>query len=104
MRGLISPSLFAALFTVTYAVLAIKDWTLFYYYPLTQELSRTTLTVKSGPSMHWYAWIVTSFVVAGVLSALVPPSWTKTVARPLAWIPAVFAILAILIFEKKWFV
>jgi hypothetical protein len=104
MRRFISPALFTAIFTVTYAVLAIKDWTLFYYYPLVQEVSRTKLTMKSGPSMHWYAWIVTAFVVATVLSALVPRSWTKSLDRSLAWIPAVFAIIAILIFEKKWFV
>jgi flagellar biosynthesis protein FliQ len=85
-------------------VLAIKDWTIFFYYPLTQEVSRTRLTVKSGPSMHWYAWIVTAFVIASVLSAIVPRSWTKSLDRSLAWIPAVLAIIAILVFEKKWFV
>ncbi len=104
MKKRISPSLFAALFTVTYAVLAIKDWTLFYYYPLTQELSRTPLTVKSGPSMHWYAWIASAFVVGGVGSSLVPHAWSKPVERYLAWIPALCAVVAILVFEKKWFV
>jgi hypothetical protein len=54
--------------------------------------------------MHWYAWIFTSFIVAGVLSAVVPRIWTKSLDRWLAWIPLVVAITAILIFEKKWFV
>jgi hypothetical protein len=99
-----SPSLFAAIFTVTYTVLAIRDWTLFFYYPLTQQVSRTPLTVKSGPSMHWYAWIATSVVVAAVLSILVPRAWTRPVERFLAWVPTLCAIVAILVFEKKWFV
>jgi hypothetical protein len=104
LSRLLSPSLFAAIFTVTYAVLAIRDWTLFYYYPLTHEVSRTPLTIKSGPSMHWYAWILTAGVVAAVVSILVPRAWTKPMDRYLAWVPTLFAIVAILVFEKKWFV
>jgi hypothetical protein len=103
MGKFISPSVFGAIFSAGYAALAIYDWTPFLYYPLTNEISRTALPVSSGPSMHLYGWVLTAAVAAVTLSALIPSRWTKGVERPLAWIPAAFAIVAILIYEKKWF-
>ena len=103
MGRVISPSVFGAVFAPTYAALAIYDWTPFVYYPLTNELSRTALSTNSGPAMHWYGWILTSAVVAVFLSAIIPSRWTKRAERPLAWMPALLAVTAILIFEKKWF-
>jgi hypothetical protein len=104
MGTFLSPSLFGAIFSVSYATLAIVDWTPFLYYPLINQFSRVPLPTKSGPSMHWYGWIVTAVVIAFVICALVPRRWTRAIERPLAWIPTAAAILAILIFEKKWFV
>ena len=102
MGRFISPGVFAAIFTVAYTALAIVDWTPFLYYPQVNAFSTIPLDRKSGPSMHWYGWIVTAIVIAVILSASIPTRWTKQYERELSWIPAILAIFAILIFERRW--
>ena len=109
MLSRMSPGVFASVFSAVYTYVAIADWTLFFYYPQINQITTAPLldaagkAVRSaGPSMHWYSWIVTALIPAIVIAFIVPRSATKSIERHLAWVPALIAVIAILIFERRW--
>ena len=64
--------IFAAAFAVAYVIAVQANLALMTYHPKTGEWEWLTKPGKSGPPMHWYGWLATSFLAASGLSVLLP--------------------------------
>jgi hypothetical protein len=76
--------IFAAAFAVVYLLSVEANWALVTYHPRINEWEFLTRPAKSGPAMHWYGWLATSFLVASAISALALPLTRRW--QPPVWI------------------
>ena len=91
--------IFAAAFAVIYVLSVEYNWALVTYHPRIGEWEWLAKPAKSGPAMHWFGWLGTSFLAASAISLLAlpltrrwpPPVWIGW-AVPLA-VMAVFVYL-----------
>jgi hypothetical protein len=75
---------------------------LFYYYPQVQRISFTPLA-GAGFAIMWYGWIA-SAIIAGLAAAFaVPRRWSDRLPIDLTWIVLLGALMAILLYERRWF-
>jgi|GraSoiStandDraft_41_1057321.scaffolds.fasta_scaffold5613278_1 hypothetical protein len=99
------PSLiFSAVFAVTYSLCFYFNWPLFAYYPQVTEFHLSAdLQSQLGPPILWYGWLATAALVSGVATAVIPKRLSGGLWPGLAWAIPGGVILAILIYEKRWF-
>jgi hypothetical protein len=99
------PSLiFSVLFTVTYALCFFFNWPLFAYYPQVNEFHLSAnLQSQLGPPILWYGWLATATLVSAVPAVLFPRKVSDRLWPGLAWATPAAVIVAILIYEKRWF-
>ena len=99
------PSLiFSMLFTVTYASCFYFNWPLFAYYPQVNEFHLSAdLQNQLGPPILWYGWLATAAVVSAVPAVIIPRGVSGRLWPGLAWAVPAAVIVAILIYEKRWF-
>jgi hypothetical protein len=99
------PSLiFSMLFAVTYALSFYFNWPLFAYYPQVNEFHvRADLQNQLGPPILWYGWLATAAIVSAVPAAIIPRGVVGRLWPGLAWAVPGAVIVAILIYEKRWF-
>ena len=107
-RAAASPSgaslIFSMLFAVVYALCFYFNWPLFAYYPQVNEFHLSAqLQGQLGPPILWYGWIAAAALASAVVAAVVPRSVAARLWPGLAWAVPGGVILAILIYEKRWF-
>jgi len=56
-----------------------------------------------GPPILWYGWLATAGLVSAVVAVVVPRQVASRLWPGLAWAVPGAVILAILIYEKRWF-
>jgi len=70
-----SPNWFTSLFITAYCVSLATGTTLFYYYPLTQDISVNLLDKSHGPAMTWYGHIALAFIVGSIAGLIGKEHW-----------------------------
>ena len=95
--------IFAAAFAITYVLAVEGNWALMTYHPRLGEWEWLTQPSKSGPPMHWYGWLVTSFLSAAATSLLALPM-TRRWAPPV-WIgwAVPLAVMALFVYLLRGF-
>jgi hypothetical protein len=92
------------LFAVSYSLCFYYNWPLFAYYPQVNEFHLSTaLQSELGPPILWYGWMATAALFSAVVAVVVPRSLADRLWPGLAWAVPGATILAILIYEKRWF-
>ena len=76
--------IFAAAFAVIYVICVEMNWALVTYHPRINEWDWLTKPSRSGPAMHWFGWLGTSFLAASALSLLALPLTRRW--QPPVWI------------------
>jgi hypothetical protein len=96
--------IFAAAFAVIYVISVEANWALVTYHPRINEWEFLTKPAKSGPAMHWFGWLGTSFLAASAISLLAlpltrrwqPPVW-------IGWAVPLAVMLAFVYFLRSFF-
>jgi hypothetical protein len=76
--------IFAAAFAVIYVISVEMNWALVTYHPRINEWEWLTRPSKSGPAMHWFGWLGTSFLAASAISLAALPLTRRW--QPPVWI------------------
>jgi hypothetical protein len=96
--------IFSTTFGVIYGLCFYFNWPLFAYYPQVNEFHIDTQLIEtSGPPILWYGWMATAAVASGALAVIVPRKIAARLRPELAWLIPAAVIVAILIYEKRWF-
>jgi hypothetical protein len=76
----------------------------FGYYPVIGEFRRERLPVEtSGPAILWYSWLLGALLISLVLMALTPSSMAERMGRRAVWVVPVAMLIAIFVYERRWF-
>ena len=94
---------FAATFAVIYLIAVEANWALVTYHPKLGEWEWLTGASKSGPPMHWYGWLGTSFLGASAVSILALPLTRRW--QPPIWIgwAVPLAIMVVFVYLMRSF-
>jgi hypothetical protein len=98
--------LFSVAFAVSYAFAVEYNLAVFTYHPQLQQFVLGVERPKAGPAMYWYGWIVTSAVVASLLSAIalaLPQAWTSRLWSGVAWLIPTAVMLFFVYLLKGYF-
>jgi len=77
---------------------------MFRYYPVLGQFNRAALPLETaGPPILWYSWLIGAAAIAAVLALIVPPRLGDRLGRN--WVCGVPAalLLAIIVYERRWF-
>ena len=97
--------IFSMLFGVIYSLFFYFNWAPFRYYPAMERFTRETFPLaEGGPAILWYAWVTGAFVISAAISLLCPPKLADRLWVGLIWIVPATLLVAILIYEKRWFI
>ena len=79
-------------------------WAPFRYYPSIEEwhLERQP-PETAGPAILWYAWLAEAFLASVVIALVVPRKLADRVPHASVWVLPAALIVAILVYEKRWF-
>jgi hypothetical protein len=98
------PLMFSMVFAVTYSLCFYYNWPMFAYYPQVVEFHLSAgLQDQLGPPILWYGWLATAVLVSAVVAVIIPRRLTDRLWPGLAWAVPGGVILAILVYEKRWF-
>jgi hypothetical protein len=88
--------IFAAAFAVIYVISVEMNWALVTYHPRINEWDWLTKPSRSGPAMHWFGWLGTSFLAASAISLLALPLTRRW--QPPVWIGWAVPLAVMVIF------
>jgi len=93
---------FTLLFGAAYCFAFYMELALFRFYP---ETGRFHLAVHQGegPAILWYGWIATAFLFSAAVAVVVPSRIVDRLWPGLYWLVPALTILAICVYEKRWF-
>ncbi len=97
-------AIFAIIFTIAYTIYFYFNIALFKYYPLVAEFHINSQPKNAGPPISWYGWVALAALVALPTALIVPRSWGNRIPPTLAWLVRTLVLVAVLIYEKRWFV
>jgi hypothetical protein len=94
---------FAAAFAVVYVLAVESNWALVTYHPRIGEWEWLARPSKSGPAMHWFGWLATSFLAASAISLLALPLTRRW--QPPVWIgwAVPLAVMAVFVYLLRSF-
>jgi hypothetical protein len=96
--------IFSMVFAVSYALCFYYNWPMFAYYPQVGEFHLSAqLQTQLGPPILWYGWLATAALASAVAAVAVPRQVADRLWPGLAWAVPGGTIVAILIYEKRWF-
>ncbi len=104
MKSRSAPVIFSLLFVLTYTVCFYLNIALFKYYPLVREFHVTAQPESAGPPISWYGWLAVAFLVSAPIAVLIPRSLGNKIPATVAWLVPAIVLLAVLVYEKRWFV
>jgi len=95
--------LFSLAASVAYVCAYYFNLSLFEYYPLTGTFRFGAMADPSEPAVHIYGWVATA-VAAGLAAALVvPPKWAARIPPDVLWAFALVLVVAVFMYERRWF-
>ena len=94
---------FSILFGVFYIVAFYFDLSMFRYYPAAREF-HWTRTDGIGVVILWYGWIATAALASAAIAFAVPRKMAQRLWPGWAWIVPTAVVVAMLIYERRWFV
>jgi hypothetical protein len=95
---------FSILFGIVYTTCFYFNWALIRYYPIPAQWYRTSQPAsEAGPAILWYAWLAQAFVISAVIAALVPRKLAARITANAVWAIPALLILAIIVYERRWF-
>lgn len=96
--------IFATASGVVYALCFYFNWPLFAYYPQVNEFHFSgQLMETAGPPILWYGWMATAALISCAAALIVPRGVAARLPPAVAWLVPAATIVAILIYEKRWF-
>jgi len=100
-------TIFSASFSLSYLLVDVLKLPTFSYYPATHKMAWGWLpsSVDDGPAMYWYGWILSSLLMALVVSylcSMLPINILKRIPLSIAWILPV-ALIPCLIYTLKFY-
>jgi hypothetical protein len=93
----------AILFGAVYGLAFYYDLALFRYYPETNRFHWQTHP-DAGPVILWYGWLATAGLVSTAIALVVPRSISDRIPPTWVWLAPALTTLAMLFYEKRWFV
>ena len=104
MRNYSSAVIFSLLFSVVYTLCFYFNVALFKYYPLVGEFHIDSQPKTAGPPISWYGWLAVAALVSLPIALIVPKAWGQRISPTAAWLIPALVLVAVLIYEKRWFV
>ena len=104
MKGYGSAVIFSALFGIVYTLCFYFNVALFKYYPLIREFHIESQPKNAGPPISWYGWIAIALLISLPVSLAVPKSVGAKISPTVAWLVPALVLIAVLVYEKRWFV
>ena len=109
-QGVASPAssgralMFSLTFGVVYSLCFYYNWPLFAYYPQVNEAHLSSQLVETaGPPILWYGWLASAGLISAAVAYIIPRSISDRLWQGWAWIIPAAVVVAILIYEKRWF-
>ena len=104
MRGYGSAVIFSALFSIVYTLCFYFNVALFKFYPLVGEFHIESQPKNAGPPISWYGWLAVALLVSLPVALIVPKSVSAKISPTIAWLVPALVLIAVLVYEKRWFV
>ena len=96
-------TIFSMMFGVIYLAAFYWDLALFRYYPEVGQF-RWLRTDELGLVILWYGWIATAALASAAIAFAVPKNMAERLWPGWAWIVPTAVVVAMLIYERRWFV
>ena len=96
-------TIFSVVFGILYLVAFYYDLALFRYYPEAREFHWLRLDNLGGVIL-WYGWIATAGLASAAIAYAVPRNMAERLWPGWAWIIPTATVIAMLIYERRWFV
>jgi hypothetical protein len=96
-------ALFSVIFTVSYTLCFYFNIALFKYYPLVAQFHLDAQPKTSGPPISWYGWLAVAALASVPVALIVPPAWGNRIPPTVAWLVPAIVLVAVLVYEKRWF-
>jgi hypothetical protein len=90
--------------SITYTLAYYFNWPLFRYYPAVNQISWHAQSPTAGASILWYGWLATAVLAGVVIAVVLPTHWVKRVWDDIQWSIPLGLVIAVLIYEMRWFV
>jgi phosphoglycerol transferase MdoB-like AlkP superfamily enzyme len=103
MKGHGKFSVFSIVFGLVYTLAFYFSLALFKYYPLNGQFHIDDQGKSAGPPISWYGWLATALIVSLPIALIVPRKWADRLSPLWAGLTPAILIVAVLIYEKRWF-
>ena len=97
------PMVFSCAFGIAYIIAYYFDLGLFTYYPAEYAIIFAPTPRPAGQAVLWYGWLATGVLAGGAISFLMPRRVASRLPAELLWLLPVALMLAVLFYEKRWF-
>ena len=89
--------------SVAYVCAYYFNLSLFEYFPVTGELRFGAESNPTEQTMHLYGWFTTAILVGTAVTFAVPRKWAARLPPDLLWAFAVVLVVAVFMYERRWF-
>ena len=96
--------MFSLTFCIAYIGVYYFNYPLFEYYPMTGEIRPGWDLDPAQQTIRWYGWLASSGLVGFALSWIVPRKWAARLSPDILWVVAVVLVIAVIMYERRWFV
>ena len=96
-------TLFSLSASISYTLAYYFDWPLFRYYPTVNEVHLFPQGPSAGFPILWYGWVATGLLLGAVVAIASPERWAKHIPPDVSWLVAIGLFVAVLVYEKRWF-
>jgi hypothetical protein len=90
-------------FGAAYGLAFYYDFGLFRYYPDVNQF-HWMASPESGPVILWYGWLTTAALFSAGVALVVPRQLSERIPPTWVWLVPTLTTLAILVYERRWFV
>lgn len=94
---------FSLIFSIAYVCAYYFNLSLFEYYPLTNEISFHAEINPNEQTVHLFGWIASAALFGVAASIIIPRRWSMRIPPDLLWAVTLVLIVAILMYERRWF-
>jgi hypothetical protein len=89
--------------SVAYVFAYYFNLSLFEYYPMMGEFRFGSAVDPADQTVHLYGWLATAAIVGCVLAYALPKRWAARIPPDALWALAVVLVVAVFMYERRWF-